>query len=71
MKKGKNDSSDHLRPDYDLDTLEIVAWGPGWAKPGWAKRRLLRRKGQARAVNPKRLVVISNPAHSRATQRKG
>lgn len=26
-------SEDTLRPHYDLDKLEVVAYGPGWAKP--------------------------------------
>jgi hypothetical protein len=38
MKKRKSDSEDSLRPHYDLDKLEVVAYGPGWASS-----RLLRR----------------------------
>jgi len=57
MKKRKADSKDTLRPHYDLDKLEVVAYGPGWSQ-----RRLLRKKGRVRALNPKRLVAIQNPA---------
>lgn len=57
MKTRKKDFEDTLRPHYDLEKLEIVAYGPGWAR-----QRLLRKKGRARAVNPKRLVAIPNPA---------
>jgi hypothetical protein len=32
MSKRKNDSSDALRPHYDLNELEIVAVGPGWSR---------------------------------------
>lgn len=32
MSKRKNDSDDSLKPHYDLDQLEIVAVGPGWAR---------------------------------------
>jgi hypothetical protein len=57
MKERKSDFEDSLRPHYDLDKLEIVAYGPGWTK-----QRLLRKKGWARALDPKRLVVIPNPS---------
>ena len=66
MKKRKSDSeADTLRPHYDLDKLEIVAYGSGWAR-----RRLLRKKGQARATNPKQLLAIPNPALTRPAYRK-
>jgi len=66
MKKRKGDFEDTLRPHYDLDKLEVVAYGPGWAR-----RRLLRKKGQAQeAVNPKGLRAIPNPALTRAVDRK-
>jgi hypothetical protein len=29
MKRRKNDSEDTLRPEYNLDELEIVAYGSG------------------------------------------
>jgi hypothetical protein len=60
MKKRKSDLEDTLRPHYDLDKLEVVAYGPGWVK-----RRLLRKKGWTRTLNPKRLVAIPNPALAR------
>ena len=66
MKKRKSNFEDTLRPEYDLNKLEIVAYGPGWAR-----QRLLRKKGRARARNPKRLVAIPNPAFPRAAVRKG
>jgi hypothetical protein len=65
MKQRKKDFEDTLRPEYDLDKLEVVAYGPGWAR-----RRLMRKKGQARALNPKRLAAISNPAQARAASRR-
>ena len=30
MKERTNDFEDTLRPHYDLDKLEVVAYGPGW-----------------------------------------
>jgi hypothetical protein len=60
MKKRKSDFEDTLRPHYDLDKLEVVAYGPGWAR-----HRLLRKKGQAQAVSPKGLRAIPNPALTR------
>jgi len=65
MKKRKSDFEDTLRPHYDLDKLEVVAYGPGWARP-----RLLRKKGKKRALNPKRLVAIPNPALTRTANGK-
>jgi hypothetical protein len=37
MSKKKNDSDDDLRPHYELDQLEVVAVGPGWAKRSSSK----------------------------------
>ncbi len=66
MKKRKTGfEEDTLRPHYDLDKMEIVAYGPGWDG-----HRLLRRKGTARALNPKRLVAIPNPAAARTVNGK-
>jgi len=65
MKEKRNGFEDTLRPEYDLDKLEVVAYGPGWNRP-----RLLRKKGRKRALNPRRLVPIGNPALTR-TARKG
>ncbi|HMF56428.1 MAG TPA: hypothetical protein VK619_08800 [Pyrinomonadaceae bacterium] len=65
MKKRKSDSEDDLRPHYDLDKLEVVAYGPGWSR-----RRMLRKKGRARALNPKRLTAIPNPALTPTADRK-
>lgn len=65
MKKGKSDFEDSLRPEYDLEKLEVVAYGPGWNRA-----RRLRKKGQKRALNPKLLVAISNPALTRGAYRK-
>jgi hypothetical protein len=65
MKEKKNDFEDTLRPEYDLDKLDVVAYGPGWNK-----KRLLRKKGWKRARNPKTLVIIGNPALNRPA-RKG
>ena len=56
MKKRRSDFEDTLQPEYDLDKLEVVAYGPGWGKP-----RRLRKKGQRRALNPKLLIAIHNP----------
>lgn len=57
MKKREGNTEDNLRPHYDLDKLEVVAYGPGWTR-----RRRLRKKGRARATSPKQLVAIPNPA---------
>lgn len=38
MKRGKSFTDDNLRPHYDLDKLEVVALGPGWAKKAAAGR---------------------------------
>src|SRR5947209_5297939 len=36
----QEDERDTLRPYYDLDKLEIVAWGLGWKrKPSFGKKR--------------------------------
>jgi hypothetical protein len=66
MKKGKSGLEDDLRPEYDLDKLKVVAYGPAWNRP-----RRLQKKGQKRALNPKMLVAISNPALTRGANRKG
>lgn len=66
MKQRKKDFEDTLRPEYDLDKLEVVAYGPGWDR-----RRLLRKKGRARAINPKQLVAMQNPKLSLAASRRG
>ena len=65
MKKRKNDFEDTLRPHYDLDKLEVVAYGPGWNRS-----RLLRKKGRKRALNPKQLEAIPNPARTQTADRK-
>jgi hypothetical protein len=57
MRKRESNLEDNLRPHYDLEKLEVVAYGPGWTR-----RRRLRKKGRARAVSPKQLVAIPNPA---------
>jgi hypothetical protein len=57
MKKRERNLEDHLRPHYDLEKLEVVAYGPGWTR-----RRRLRKKGRARAISPKQLAAIPNPA---------
>lgn len=65
MKKRGAGSKDDLRPHYDLDKLEVVAYGPGWTR-----RRRLRKKGRRRASDPKSLAAVSNPARVRAAQVK-
>lgn len=65
MKERKSDFEDTLRPHYDLDKLEVVAYGPGWQRP-----RLLRKKGWRRTLDPKRLVAIPNPALTRTAYGK-
>jgi hypothetical protein len=65
MKRRKSDSEDKLRPEYDLDELEVVAYGSGWNR-----LRRLRRKGWKRALNPKRLAAIPNPLRPQAAVRK-
>lgn len=42
MKKRKNNSETGLRPHYDFDELEVVAYGPGWGKGGLTPRTLRR-----------------------------
>jgi hypothetical protein len=65
MKKSGNKTEDDLQPHYDLDKLEVVAYGPGWKRP-----RRLRKKGQRQAVDPKLLAAVHNPARVRAAQVK-
>lgn len=66
MKKRKSDTEeDNLRPNYDLDKLEVVAYGAGWER-----QRLLRKKGRTRAFNPKRLEAVPNPASTPGVQEK-
>jgi hypothetical protein len=65
MKKRRSDFEDTLQPEYDLDKLEVVAYGPGWNKP-----RQLRKKGRKQALNPKLLLVTNNPRLARRAYRK-
>jgi hypothetical protein len=65
MKKRGTSIKDDLRPHYDLDKLEVVAYGPGWTR-----RRRLRKKGRRQASDPKLVAAVSNPARVREAQAK-
>lgn len=67
MKERKREVEDTLRPEYDLDKLEVAAYGSGWVQ----RRRLLRKKGRVRALNPKRRAAIPNPALPLVAARRG